>query len=495
MFTAKIFISAVLILSSLLAFSCKGDQVMSPGITVTSRISSENSLIAFVDIVTDIHSRVYIEYGNGDTGYFKTPVTQAQKSHIIPLVRLRESTKYNYKVRAMDDANVATTKFSGSLTSGPLPKDLKLGFKSKGKPSFDLTLMDISLTVAKKNYILILDRDSQVVWYHSTSDVPFNLNAIKQKQNFNLVYMLSEKGINEIDFLGNKIDELPVTSANHSHHDMILEDESSIFFLAARTTQVSSVPLSTSVIRRWDQVTDEITTVWDPLTYQDAESIINAVYLPLEKQKPDDHANTLFLAKRGNVLVSRRHTNEVFSIAPGWGDIEWILGGPNSDFAFEDPLDRFYGQHTPVETNDGTILIFDNGYGRPEMEGDQYSRAIEFKLDFENKVARKVWEYRPAKDIKVGRMGGLERLENGNTLINFGVTEKGFKDPIVLMEVTKDKKVIWKLESSIDAQIVRYRANSLRSISGGIGQVKVDEIAQTLGRHIFVMPQSLFTPG
>ena len=101
----------------LIICGCSNDKVgrlnaNAPDISVSSRISDENSLIAYVDVTTDVDSRVYIEYGNNKVGYFKTSVTSAEKTHSIPLVRLIASTRYNFSIYLLDDKNVGQKKFS-----------------------------------------------------------------------------------------------------------------------------------------------------------------------------------------------------------------------------------------------------------------------------------------------------------------------------------------------------------------------------------------------
>src|SRR5205814_2247608 len=49
-----------------------------------------------------------------------------------------------------------------------------------------------------------------------------------------------------------------------------------------------------------------------------------------------------------------------------------------------------------------------------------FSRAIEYKIDEENKTVTKVWEYRHKPDRTASGMGSVQRLPNGNTLIGWG---------------------------------------------------------------------------
>ena len=56
---------------------------------------------------------------------------------------------------------------------------------------------------------------------------------------------------------------------------------------------------------------------------------------------------------RGNYIVSLANWDQVISISPDGQSIEWQLGGPDTDYHFLDPADRFYGQHTASELSNG----------------------------------------------------------------------------------------------------------------------------------------------
>ena len=73
--------------------------------------------------------------------------------------------------------------------------------------------------------------------------------------------------------------------------------------------------------------------------------------------------------------------NQIVSLSADLRAIEWQLHGPDSDYEFPDPNDRFYGQHTAAQLGNGNVLLFDNGWGRPAAEGGRYSRALELRLD------------------------------------------------------------------------------------------------------------------
>ena len=124
------------------------------------------------------------------------------------------------------------------------------------------------------------------------------------------------------------------------------------------------------------------------------------------------------------------------------------MGGPDSDYEFPDPADRFYGQHTATQLPNGNILLFDNGDGRPADEGGAYSRALELRLDEANGTAVKAWEYRHQPDIYSRVISSAFRLSNGHTLVNFGVNEAATALlPLVFVEVNRPGKVVFRVET------------------------------------------------
>ena len=129
------------------------------------------------------------------------------------------------------------------------------------------------------------------------------------------------------------------------------------------------------------------------------------------------HSNSLFVGSRGNVIMSLRHLDQIISISPDFQTLEWRLAGPGSDFAFVDPSDQFYHQHTAQQLSNGNILLVDNGNLRPGAEGGEYSRALELELNMEDMTVTKVWEYRHPPDLFAYCCSSATRLDNGNTIL------------------------------------------------------------------------------
>ena len=216
------------------------------------------------------------------------------------------------------------------------------------------------------------------------------------------------------------------------------------FFDAGLAPQGTRLQVGTA-IRRWNLSagTDEI--VWDPFNFLDplqertdatnsdpgANSDLASPFpcagssLQIEEWM---HSNSLQVAPTGVILMSVRHLDTVIAISPHLDRIAWRIGRFGSDFTFPDPSDRFYHEHYVRMLDNGNLLMFDNGNGRPSTEGGLYSRALELALDWNSMTAAKVWEYRHQIDTAGGvpvykyadKVGVAQRLENGNTLVWYG---------------------------------------------------------------------------
>jgi hypothetical protein len=132
------------------------------------------------------------------------------------------------------------------------------------------------------------------------------------------------------------------------------------------------------------------------------------------------HMNAIDIDEDGHIILSSRHISEVTKINRDTGEIIWRLSGipKNNDFTYiNDPLNGPRNQHAVRCTGNGRYLMFDNG----NLHNPQLSRAVEYELDLDAMTATLVWEFRETPDVFSHYMGNIQRLSNGNTLINWAV--------------------------------------------------------------------------
>lgn len=238
-----------------------------------------------------------------------------------------------------------------------------------------------------------------------------------------------------------------------NHHHIHKTPEGHFMFLTTdkRFIEEYDKPLLGDQIVEWDPVANRL--VWDWHLFDH--------HAPECDRGDYSHCNTIEPDPRdGCLYLSCRNMNSILKIDTKSGDILWRLG-QNGDFQMG-PADRFYHQHAPELQPNGNLLLFDNGTGRSQEHGGQYSRALELEIDEANMTARAVWSWRHKPDLYCPIWSDADRLPNGNTLIVFGTRTE--EDTTRYVEVTADGEVVWEVELTPSGWGT-YRAER---ISGGI---------------------------
>ena len=127
-----------------------------------------------------------------------------------------------------------------------------------------------------------------------------------------------------------------------------------------------------------------------------------------------------------DVLMSFRHLNAVYSVHKTNGAVEWKIGGttrPESLAVHNDPVygtDGFLGQHDVRDLADGTITLFDNGFGGTTP---RQPRAVRYALDLNARTATLVEQKQyPSTTPLAVCCGSARRLSGGNWLMALGST-------------------------------------------------------------------------
>lgn len=125
--------------------------------------------------------------------------------------------------------------------------------------------------------------------------------------------------------------------------------------------------------------------------------------------------------KPGALLLSVREIDTIVLLDPESESVTWAKTGPWEE------------QHDATLLEGGTITLFDN-FGNPETEHGE-SRAIEYDPARD----RMVWEYGGSEEnlFNSRRRGNVQRLPNGNTLINESDNGRAF-------EVLPDGRIAWE---------------------------------------------------
>jgi hypothetical protein len=163
------------------------------------------------------------------------------------------------------------------------------------------------------------------------------------------------------------------------------------------------------------------------------------------------HGNSIEIDFDNNLIISNRRSSEAIKIDRISGNVIWILGGPASDFSFiHDTFNGFSQQHDIRRLENGNLLVFDNGVGHTP----QISRIVEYELNLNTMVADLVWSFSHPEEYVGLSMGSVQRLENENTLINWGnIANSG----AIITEVNMDKDILMEIQFPQGFNIYKVR--------------------------------------
>jgi hypothetical protein len=291
-------------------------------------------------------------------------------------------------------------------------------------------------------------------------DTPGNPQGFTRRANGNFVFLDGANGLFEVSPAGVVVHQLAAHFSGNQlpHHDVVATRANTVLFIAQDPVLRNVVYTVGDAIWEWTPETGALVKRWSAFDFYDPDSDVGA------RSTSSDwlHCNSLALGDHGNVLLSLNWLSQVISIAPDWKSIEWRMGGDKSTIAV-DSASAFQGQHTASLLPNGHLLVFDNG--RDRMGNAKNSRAEELVFT-SNGSAHSVWSFSPSATQYDPYVGSARRLENGNTLVFFGIRDgfAGAVGPMAAYEVRPDGTVQWQLTYS--GGDINYRATPLGTIAG-----------------------------
>jgi hypothetical protein len=94
----------------------------------------------------------------------------------------------------------------------------------------------------------------------------------------------------------------------------------------------------------------------------------------------------------------------------------WRLGGNANQFNFVNDPQQFKAQHDIRRIGNGNVTLFDNGALSPLHA----AAGKEYDLDEITLTATLAWSFTENANTYSRALGNLQRLPNGNSLINYG---------------------------------------------------------------------------
>lgn len=442
-------------------------------------VNNAAPLTGMVQVTTNLPSKLEVRVVSEDNEWNLSSRGFAKK-HELSFLGLDSGTYYPFEV------DVVATGLDGSVIRNVQPVAGRTSSLPESFPPIEVTVSDpdemepgitlfnvLSWNGADMNrdygLIVAVDEVGDVVWYYKADHM---ITDVKMLSNGNILYMYGHMGAKEIDVLGNVVhhwyptgitdppEDAIAVATDRFHHDIIELPNGNFSTLSTEVREYEDYPssdtdpsagkVSANVVgdvivefTRSGEVVQEISLldILDP--YRIGYNSLNPLWDPWgykEKYgntKDWSHGNAIEFDETDNsYIVSLRHQDAVVKISRADGDVEWILGDrANWSSEFRSKILRTLGsvelpyhQHAPMLTENGTLLMFDNGNYKtvPFYESisaeDNYSRAVEYRINESVGTVEQVWAYGGPHDQYYSPfLGDADELPaTGNVLVTDG---------------------------------------------------------------------------
>ncbi|NNE26742.1 MAG: hypothetical protein HKN09_07850 [Saprospiraceae bacterium] len=276
----------------------------------------------------------------------------------------------------------------------------------------------------------IIDNDGLVRWlldyqgHPELTSMNFDV-GIERLQNGNLYFgNWPSQNLYEIDMVGNIVDQWSIPGFEFHHN--IQEKENGNFLVTANkfgSQHEGGLWAIEDFILEVDRHNNSILHVLDlkesldehrrTMGTDEFSGVIDWIHVNAVIEDPSD--NTIIISSRFQGIIKLDYDNNVkwiLSPQKGWtenrrgqaldqyflqpldasgnaiNDPDILMGYENHE-EFEWP----WFQHAPFLHENGNLFVFDNGDRRNFAVDQRYSRAVEYKIDEENKTVQQVWTY------------------------------------------------------------------------------------------------------
>jgi hypothetical protein len=293
----------------------------------------------------------------------------------------------------------------------------------------------ITSTLVEPAAVLIVDLDGDIVWWHMAEEE--TIGRAQLSRDGTGVYYHSVNYEGRLDHLLYYISFDGETSQQWSvpegHHDFAQLPDGTIAMVAYDRRMIGGQEILGDKILELssDGSILEVYSTWEEMVYEDTADATQGTEWT--------HANVLKYDEADeSYVVSFRSLDSIQKIDRSSGETVWILGGSESDFTLDDGSSALFDSQHQFELLDESILVFVNG-----DEGEaQNSMAVEYAFDQSSPLVEEIWSYENDPNLFCFSLGDVQRLENGNTHINWSVQGQ-------IDEVSPEGEVLWRLNGSL----------------------------------------------
>jgi len=430
---------------------------------ITIGLHDNNALKIQVDVLTDSAVDAYAEYWpqKGDSiNKMQSNISKKSVSHRLVLCNLMPKTNYRYHIVTINNGVKRLSK-TYSFLSKDLPMWLQEQFKAINKfPKFVPAEFKDGLMLVNKRYApgiaVLVDYQGQIRWYHMVDGMGFKVAHFTKDHT-----ILSILGTNaeptsygsqilEINLQGDTILNLKKGQGdftNTIHHEILKNDKNQLvtLYVDKRIMDLSSIGGSKKDTVAGDGILvmdNKAKKIWQWSVFDALNPLQDAKLL---KNKKDwMHANSLYIDKDGNYIISFFNKGQIWKVDARNGKVIWKFG-KGGTIAMPPGCD-FTESHAANINPEGNLMFFDNGVEKHQ------SGVFALKLDEKNKTSKLDLHIKLPKEVFNGRMGSAYMINDTSVLVCCSKRH-------ILVLADRKGTLLWTMETAMPS----YRAEFIKA--------------------------------
>jgi arylsulfate sulfotransferase len=427
-------------------------------VKISLNLSEHAPLTALAGIETKEPTRISLTVRGRDGNDLTVSFDRLARDHQLPVLGLYPgyTNRIDFRITTADGQ---IYRRSRSVTTDPLPDEypeVRIRRHLPGKIAPGMIFMHLAHYDADGNYHPLpsaVDPYGRVRWYYD-GDIG---HVLRRMENGRFLIQ-QDDNLAEIDMLGRTTGR-SITVDSGIHHDASILPNGDFLVLtsAPGSFEDGLVEIDREgdgTIRSWD-----FRNILDPDRPRQPRNLEKEDWLHLNAVTYDP--------VRDDIVVSGRDQSAVVKIDRKSGTLKWILGNhrhwtaPFEPYLLEpqgEPFQWPWGQHAPMlhPENPDRLLVYDNGnkrsYTEPLTPADNYSRAVEYRVNPETMEVRQIWEYgrRFGSELYTPFIGDANYLPGGNRLVTFGgITRTLEGEPTEIFDWKNEKVKRMKISARI----------------------------------------------
>ncbi|GEM_PF-1164369 len=430
-----------------LLIACSGTSLLNSSIVSddTAATAAKVQTVIEVSFTLDEAADVHVAYTLDGVDKVTPTRSLAAGDHMMRVLGVPAAKTVTWSVVAVDSAGETHNGEGGELRVGNIPSAI---------PTFNVNIWDETQTVESwmagaiittdgEDVQFVMDRDGNVVWYHTTPVelvTPWAEPSLHNDKRGILINEFQEDFCTDVgqvvryDMSGEIIEEIRTIEG---HHVFLEHEDGTIAYMARDVRDVDGYdePVCGDKVVEVapDGTNTELFTIWDhhevtPNNGMEIEFYCDCIDWT--------HSNMLgWYPDKNTYLFSFANTDTVVEFDRDSGELIRQFGKEPGSYVFDPLISSFARQHGVSYTDTDTFLVSQTTLSVKETTMREYT------VDDDSATLVREWEYGKDLGYYALALGEAHRLPNGNTLANFGSAG-------IMQEVNAAGEIVW--ESTLD---------------------------------------------